>query len=57
MSSEKPIFLQLGASDEALAEEVALKAGFPLPHDCVAGVAANARLLQHHINIFRRAGR
>ena len=57
MSKEMAIFSQLHASDEVLAEEVAVKAGLSLPSECLAGVAANARLLQQHFNVFRGADR
>ena len=42
------------ASDADLAEVVAARLGCVLPADCVAGVASNARLLQHHADILAR---
>lgn len=55
MNSTKPLFAQLTADDEALAREIADLVEIDLPKECVAGVAANARLLQHHADILRRS--
>jgi hypothetical protein len=53
MDSAGPIFAEWQSSDERLAEEVAERLSLILPVDCIAGVAANARLLQQHVDILR----
>jgi hypothetical protein len=48
---QKTYFLQLHASDEVLAEEVALKAGLSLPSECLAG-RANTPAFSSSISMF-----
>lgn len=57
MQEEHAIFAELRSADEKLAAEVARSLGAGLPAECVAGVAANARLLQQHVDILRRPAR
>ena len=43
--------------DAALSQEVSQRVGMSLPAECVAGVAANARLIQQHLDALRGAVR
>jgi hypothetical protein len=51
MKTPTQIYSKLKGSDEALAAEISKRVGFALPPECVPGVAANARLLQHHADV------
>lgn len=53
MTDKDALFAPLPATDEALAAAVAERLGQVLPPECVPGVAANARLLQHHADLLR----
>ncbi|MBB5685703.1 hypothetical protein [Sphingobium boeckii] len=53
MDREHPIFVELRSTDAQLAAEVADRLGVVLPPACIAGVAANARLLQWHVDVLR----
>tara|TARA_R110002124_G_scaffold138138_1_gene301455 strand:+ start:2655 stop:2825 length:171 start_codon:yes stop_codon:yes gene_type:complete len=53
MQIKSSIFSKIDAADEKLADEVAKVAGLRLPPECIDGVAVNARLIQHHVDIMR----
>jgi hypothetical protein len=55
MITPTQIYSKLMGSDEALAAEISKRVGFDLPPECVPGVAANARLLQHHADVLSGA--
>jgi hypothetical protein len=55
MITPTQIYSELMGSDDALAAEIAKRVGFDLPPECVPGVAANARLLQHHADVLSGA--
>ncbi|ATP19983.1 MULTISPECIES: DUF4089 domain-containing protein [Sphingobium] len=55
MEADTPLFVPLftQTADADLAAEIAARIGMDLPDACVAGVAANARLLQRHADLLR----
>ena len=55
MEGQAPIFDHAGDTDAALAQEVADRVMLSLAPEWVSGMALNARLMQHHLDILRGA--